>query len=130
MSLEAHPVIHYILEFCCYNIGLLMNVLVAAHLSTSSKNSGVQSVLGYFRLRWIPLTVRWTACIFLFFVLWENPSLPLHQTFEKVMGTSILPHLGTSGFLGFGCDEMMAKVTALLGMQRELPPVPPADATT
>lgn len=127
MNLASHPVMHYLLEFVCYNVGLLMNVLTAAHLSSNSKNNGVKNVGGYFKLRWIPLTVRWLACIFLFLMVWENPSISINGTFEKVIGTNILPHMGTSGFLGFACDHFFGQLTALLGMQRELPPIPVAD---
>lgn len=128
MNLGAHPVLHYLMEFTCYNVGLLMNVLVAAHLSNSSKNNGIKTVAGYFAQRWIPLTVRWIACIFLFLMVWENSSLSINNTFEKIVGTSILPHMGMSGFLGFCCDHLMGQLTALLGIQRDLPPVPPAEA--
>ena len=126
VSLGSHPVLHYLMEFVCYNVGLLVNVLTAAHLSTASKNSGVQSVKQYFALRWIPLATRWTVCIFLFLMVWENPALSVNTKVESILGGSILPHMGASGFLGFGCDHLMGQITALLGMQRELPPIPPA----
>lgn len=130
MNLEAHPVIHYILEFCCYNLGLLANVLVAAHLSNQSKNNGVKTLAQYFALRWIPLGTRWLVCLFLFLLVWHNPALSINSGMEKLVGTSVLPHMGLSGFLGYLCDHFMGQVTALLGMQRELPAVPPADGTT
>lgn len=128
MVLESHPVLHYVLELCCYNAGLLANVLVAAHLSTQSKNNGVKTVMQYFELRWIPLGTRWLVCMFLFLIVWHNPALSINTKLETLVGSNLLPHMGLSGFVGFACDHLMGQVTALLGMQRELPPVPPADA--
>lgn len=122
MNLEAHPAMHYLFVLLMYNIGLLMNVFSAAHLSTSSNNNAVQTLKQYFAFRWVPLVVRWAVCMFIFLIGWENPALNL----EKFMPT-FAAHLGVAGFLGFASDEFMSKVLALVGMQKELPPVPQAD---
>lgn len=130
MNLETHPVFHYILELLFYNIGLLMNVLIAAHLATSAKTNTVKTIREFFALRWIPLAVRWTICIFLFLVVWENPRLGVNALFEKIADSNSLVHLGASGFFGFACDEIFSKFLALIGMQKELPAVPDANQNT
>src|SRR5215475_2458294 len=101
--IEAHPALHYILILLFYNIGLLMNVFTAAHLSTASKNNAVSTIRAYFAYRWVPLTVRWVVCIFIFLIGWENPSLNL----ERFM-PNFPSHLGVAGFLGFASDEFMS----------------------
>lgn len=123
MNLESHATLHYVLEMGMYLLGLMANVLTAAHLSTTSKNNGVKSLKDYFLLRWIPISVRIVVCIFIFLLGWENPALHL----EKLLDDSLTLHLGAAGFLGFASDEFTSKVLALVGMQKELPPVPQAD---
>lgn len=119
MNIEAHPVWHYILVLGFYYIGLLMNIFTAAHLSTASENNSVDTLRQYFRLRWMPLVVRWTVCTFIFLIGWENPTLNL----ERFM-PNLPSHLGVAGFLGFASDEFTSKVLAMVGLQKELPPVP------
>lgn len=125
MNLETHPAMHYIAVMAFYYVGLLMNVLVAAHLSTASKNNAVMSFRQYLAYRWMPLTVRWTVCTFIFLIGWENPAFNL----ERFMPT-LATHLGVAGLLGFASDEFTSKVLALVGIQKELPPVPTADNGT
>lgn len=121
--LENHPVFHYVLALVFYNIGLLVNVLAAAHLSTSSKNNSVKTIGDYFSLRWVPLSVRGVVCNFVFLIGWENPSLKI----EAILDHSLPLHLGAAGFLGFASDEFISKVLAVFGIQKELPAVPTAD---
>jgi hypothetical protein len=120
MNLEGHPALHYALVLMAYYIGLLMNVLSAAHLSISSNNNGVSTIRQYFSLRWPPLMVRWAVCTFVFLIGWGNPAINL----ERFMPTFTM-HVGVAGMLGFASDEFTSKVLALLGIQKDLPAVPP-----
>src|SRR5262252_3314760 len=103
--LETHPIWHYIFILFFYYVGLLMNILSAAHLSINAKNNAVSTLKGYFSLRWPPLVVRVTVCTFIFLIGWENPALNL----ERFMPT-IAIHMGVAGFLGFASDEFTSKV--------------------
>jgi len=100
-----------------------MNVFSAAHLSTSAQNNSVKTLGEYFSLRWMPLTVRFVVCIFIFLMGWGSVALGL----EKFLDDSLAKHLGMAGFLGFASDEFTSKVLALIGIQKELPAVPKVD---
>lgn len=126
-NLDVHPALHYLLELASFNVGLLVNVLTQAQIAVNENNNSVNDVKTYFKLRWIPLAARWVTCMFVFFMVWENSALPLDSVLEKVMGNSnILPHIGASGFVGFTIDNLFSKVASLVGIQKALPPVPPA----
>ena len=123
MNLEAHPALHYEVVLVFYHIGLLMNVLAGAHLATRSQLNAVASVKQYFALRWIPIGIRWFACLCMFLILWENNSV---INLERFM-PNLAAHLGVAGGLGFTSDALWDKVLAIVlpGVQKELPPIPP-----
>lgn len=127
MSLENHPALHYALVMVFYNIGLLINVLAAAHLSTHSSLTGTSSILDYCKLRWVPLTARWFICLCMFLIVWGNPSVLNLERFMPNFGA----HLGVAGGLGWLSDSVWDKVLAIVfpGIQKELPAVPDASDT-
>ena len=124
-ALERHPALHWLVEFVFYNVGLLANVLGGAFASMLSKVNGIHTVGTYFRLRWIPLTVRWVICIFMFLILWENPSLNLGL--ERIM-PNLAAHMGVAGAVGFLSDTFWDRLLAIIapGIHKTLPPVPDA----
>ena len=125
MNLEAHPAMHWIFEFAFYNVGLLANVLGGAFASIQSKANGIHTVTTYFRLRWIPLAVRWCICVFMFLILWQNPSLNLG--FEKIM-PNLAAHIGVAGALGYLSDAVWDRLLGIIapGIHKTLPAVPDA----
>jgi hypothetical protein len=116
---------HWVVVFIFYNVGLVVNVLGGAFASMQSKVNGIHTVGTYFRLRWIPLTARWCICVFMFLILWENPSLNLGL--EKIMPT-FGAHVGVAGALGYLSDAVWDRVLGIVapGIHKTLPPVPDA----
>jgi hypothetical protein len=88
--------------------------------------NALKTIREYFVLRAVPLFTRYVLCLALFLFVWENPALPISANLEKVM-PNLPAHLGVGIFLGWGCDSVFDKVIGLLGIQREMPPLPPAD---
>ena len=125
MNLESHPVMHWLVVFVFYNIGLLINVLGGAFASMLSKVNGIHTVTTYLRLRWIPLASRWFLCVCMFLIVWENPSLNLGL--EKIM-PNFPAHIGVGGALGFLSDAFWDRLLAIVapGIHKSLPPVPDA----
>lgn len=125
MTLEHHPMMHTLLILLCYNIGQFAGIMAMAYAAAKSQLNSLSSIRGYFRLRWVPITVRWVICLFMFFVAWDNPSV---MNLEKFM-PSLLSHLGVAGFLGFASDQIWDKilVVVLPGIQKELPAIPAVD---
>lgn len=125
MTIESHPMLHFIVILISYTIGQGAGILAVGYIASKSTLNSIKSIWQYFSVRWIPVVLRWLMCQFAFFVVWENPSVfPL----ERFM-PSFLAHVGVAGFLGFGSDQVFDKVLALLfpGLQRELPPIPGGD---
>lgn len=121
MNIESHPAMHYACILLFYNVGLALNVLAAAYITMTSHLNSVRSIKSYFALRWIPVTIRWVLCIFMFLILWANPSIvPL----EKFM-PNLSAHMGAAGVLGWFSDTLWDKVLAVVlpGIQKELPPI-------
>ena len=123
MNIEAHPAIHYWMMLLFYNVGISMNVLMAAWIVAQSKINSIQGMKQYFAVRWPPILIRWVICIFLFLMVWENPSV---MNLERFM-TSLSIHLGVAGVLGFVSDAAWDKLLAIIlpGIQKELPAIPP-----
>lgn len=121
MNLEAHPAQHYLLMLFFYHVGLAANMLTSAYLAQRSSLNGVMTIKQYFSLRWIPIGVRWFACLCMFLVIWENSSI---VNLEKFL-TSIPTHMGVAGGLGVVSDVMWDKFLAIFlpGIQKELPPL-------
>lgn len=121
--IEAHPVLHYLAILAVYNVGLAVNVLAAAYVASQSKINSIEGIGQYFKLRWVPVSIRWFLCLCLFLVVWGNPSV---LDLERYM-PNFPAHLGVSGMLGWLSDSVWDKVLAVIlpGIQKELPVVPP-----
>ena len=121
MNIETHPALHYVMMLIFYNVGISMNVLMAAWIVAQSKINSIQGMKQYFAVRWPPILIRWVICIFLFLMVWENPSV---MNLEKFM-PNLAAHLGMAGAVGFVSDAVWDKVLAIVlpGIQKELPAV-------
>lgn len=125
-AIETHHSLHYALVLLFYNLGLAANILMAAHIASQSKISGISSIAHYLKLRCVPVGIRWFLCICLFLIVWGNPSV---LDIERFM-PNFSAHLGIAGGLGFLSDALWDKVLAIVlpGLQKELPPIPDANA--
>ena len=123
---EAHPVMHYLLEFLFYTLGVAINILLGAHIAARSKLNGLRSIGDYLTLRWVPICARYFVCMCLFFIVWGNPHV---LNLERIMSPSFLSHVGVAGSLGWLSDSVWDKLVNVLfpGLQKEMPPIPNAD---
>lgn len=128
MNIEAHPALHYEFVLATYIVGLAINVLAAAYIASQSKLNNVESIAHYFKLRWVPVSIRAVLCIFLFLIVWENPAVIKLETYMP----NFAAHLGVSGMLGWASDSIFDKVLAVVfpGIQHAMPAVPNESNTT
>lgn len=119
--MEHHKMLHNVLILLCYNLGQFAGVLAVGYVATKSMLNSIESLRQYFKLRWVPIFVRWIACLFTFFIVWDNASV---IDLEKYLPNA-LAHFGAAGFLGFASDQIFDKVLAIIlpGIQKELPPL-------
>lgn len=122
---EHQRMIHTLLILVCYNLGQFAGILAVGYIASKSTLNSVSKIREYFKLRWVPIFVRWIACLFAFFIVWDNPSV---MNLEKYLPND-LAHIGAAGFFGFASDQVFDKVFAILfpSMQKELPPVQPPE---
>lgn len=120
--IETHPILHMIVIFLSYLSGQAAGMLGAAYAASKSSLNSISSIWQWFQARWIPVFIRTLMGIFMFFVVWENPSL---MSIEKFM-PNFMAHVGVAGFIGFASDQLVDKVLVILfpGVQKELPVVP------
>ena len=111
-----------------YMTGQLLLVICTAFLASKSRLNGIHGLLGYFALRWPPLALRWFISLCLFMLVWNNPKV---MNLDNWVPTFPM-QMGLSGIFGWVSDSVLDKVIALIfpGVNKELPPVPPPDATT
>ena len=111
----------YLTIWLLYLIGQALHVLLAANLVIKSKLNAVNSLGGYFSLRWIPLLCRFFLNTLIFVVIWNNPALVNIEHLMPTMSTQI----AMAGILGWFSDSVFDKFISMVPwLQKELPAVP------
>lgn len=117
----------YVALLCSYMTGQLLLVICTAYLASKSTLNGLSKLRDYFALRWPPLALRWFISLCLFLLVWGNPKV---MNLDSWVPTFPM-QMGLSGIFGWVSDSVLDKVIALIfpGVNKELPPVPPPEAT-
>lgn len=121
-SLESHPALHYAVVLLFYNVGQGAAFLASAYIATKSQLNSIRSIRQYFSVRWVPVLIRWLACLAAFLFAWGNPSV---LNLERWM-PNLSAHLGVAWLLGFCMDQLFDKIIGIIfpGITKELPVVP------